>query len=75
MTWRDLLVKDEATCGGKYPIPPGGCTIWQKLPIIDTEAKYGLKCIDVSIKLSEYINVLRWKLAIIAVGMPYDFSF
>lgn len=42
---------------------------------MDIEAKYGLKGIDVAITLFEYIDVLGWRLYIIAVGMPYGCSF
>lgn len=43
--------------------------------MVETESKYGLKGNDISITLSEYIDALGCRLAIIAVGMSYDCSF
>lgn len=42
---------------------------------MDTEAKYGLKGVDVAITLSKYIDVIGWRLTIIAVGMLYGCYF
>ena len=60
MTWRELLGKDRVPRGGKYPIPPGGCPSWPKMPMVDAEAKYRLKGDDVTITFLEYIDILGW---------------
>lgn len=72
MIWRELLVQDKVLWGGKYPIPPGGCSSWPKFPMVDVEAKYGLKGDDATIVFSEYINVLWCRISIIVVDMSYS---
>lgn len=69
------MVKTKAPCGEKYPISLGGCPSWPNFPMVDAEAKYGLKGDDVSIAFLEFIDVAGCKLAIIVVGMPYNCSF
>lgn len=75
MTWRELLIKDKAPWGEKYLIPLGGCPSWPMLPMVNAEVKSRLKGDDVTIKFSEYIDILGCRIVIIAFGMPYVCSF